>query len=67
MRLRVGLWIAIVLAVSAGLMPTASAAERPNILVIVVDDQSPFDFRFYNPAATLDAPVIERLAAEGMV
>jgi choline-sulfatase len=43
------------------------AAERPNILFIIVDDQSPFDFRFYNPASTLEAPVLERLAAEGMV
>ncbi|MDA0969519.1 MAG: sulfatase-like hydrolase/transferase [Planctomycetota bacterium] len=68
MRLRVDLWIAgIVLAISGGPLPTALAAERPNILLIVVDDQSPSDFRFYNPAATLDAPVIERLAAEGMV
>ena len=47
----------------------ASAAEprRPNILYVIVDDQSPFDFPFYNRASTLDAPVIERLAAEGMV
>jgi choline-sulfatase len=40
---------------------------RPNVLFIIVDDQSPFDFKFYNPASTLRAPVIERLAAEGMV
>ncbi|MFM8890489.1 MAG: sulfatase-like hydrolase/transferase [Planctomycetia bacterium] len=41
--------------------------RRPNILVILVDDQSPFDFRFYDPSSTLHAPVLERLAAEGMV
>lgn len=41
--------------------------RRPNVLYIIVDDQSPFDFKFYNPASTLDAPVVERLAAEGMV
>jgi choline-sulfatase len=40
---------------------------RPNILFILADDQSPFDFRFYNPASTLEAPVIEQLAATGMV
>ncbi len=45
----------------------ADEPRRPNILYIITDDQSPFDFSFYNPAATLDAPVIERLAAEGMV
>jgi arylsulfatase A-like enzyme len=43
------------------------AVKRPNVLYIIVDDQSPFDFRFYNPSSTLDAPVLERLAAEGMV
>ena len=44
-----------------------AAAERPNILFIIADDQSPFDFKFYNPESTLDAPTIEKLAAEGMV
>ena len=48
-------------------VPAATTARRPNILFIIVDDQSPFDFRFYDPASTLRAPVIERLAAEGMV
>lgn len=53
--------------------PATSVADRPtkdrrpNILFILVDDQSPHDFRFYDPASTLRAPVIERLAAEGMV
>ena len=41
--------------------------KRPNILYIIVDDQSPFDFKFYNQRSQLDAPVIEKLAAEGMV
>ena len=45
----------------------ASGRRRPNILFVIADDQSPFDFRFYNEATTLSAPVIERLAAEGMV
>ncbi|NBW97441.1 MAG: hypothetical protein EBR28_12115, partial [Planctomycetia bacterium] len=45
----------------------APKSKRPNILFIIVDDQSPFDFRFYNPASTLHAPVLERLASEGMV
>lgn len=47
---------------------TAGAeSKRPNILYIIVDDQSPFDFKFYNPQSQLNAPVIEKLAAEGMV
>jgi len=41
--------------------------QRPNVLLIVVDDQSPLDFRFYNPRSVLEAPTLERLAAEGMV
>ncbi|MEM7697921.1 MAG: sulfatase-like hydrolase/transferase [Verrucomicrobiota bacterium] len=41
--------------------------DRPNFLFILVDDQSPFDFKFYNPRSTLDAPVIEGLAREGLV
>ena len=41
--------------------------KRPNILFIIVDDQSPFDFKFYNPSSTLNAPCIEKLAREGMV
>ncbi|MEI6240534.1 MAG: sulfatase-like hydrolase/transferase [Planctomycetia bacterium] len=45
----------------------AAREQRPNILFIIVDDQSPFDFRFYDPSSTLRAPAIERLAAEGMV
>ncbi|MCE9630307.1 MAG: sulfatase-like hydrolase/transferase [Planctomycetia bacterium] len=47
--------------------PTCKRVKRPNILFIIVDDQSPFDFRFYDPSSTLHAPTIERLAAEGMV
>ena len=40
---------------------------RPNILFIVVDDQSPFDLQVYNRSSTLETPVISQLAAEGMV
>ncbi len=44
-----------------------AATQRPNILFILVDDQSPYDFKFHNPQSTLDAPHIERLAASGMI
>ena len=47
---------------------TASAKDaRPNFLFIIVDDQSPFDFKAYDPHSQLDSPNIERLAREGMV
>ena len=45
----------------------ALAAKRPNILFIIVDDQSPFDLKIYNPKSTLQTPNIDRLACEGMV
>jgi choline-sulfatase len=50
--------------------PALAAAEsprRPNFLIILVDDQSPFDFRFYNPRSELNSPTLDRLAAQGMI
>ncbi len=44
-----------------------SAAERPNILFIIVDDQSPFDLKAYDPNSILETPNIDRIAREGMV
>jgi hypothetical protein len=41
--------------------------RRPNILFVIVDDQSPLELRAYDPASPLATPVIDRLAAEGMV
>jgi len=38
----------------------------PNILFVIVDDQSPFDLSVYEPSTSLETPVIDRLAAEGM-
>jgi choline-sulfatase len=52
---------------AAAVTSAADAPRRPNVLFIIADDQSPHDFRFYDPAAPLRAPVIERLAADGMV
>ena len=50
-------------------LPVDAIAEdkRPNILFIVVDDQSPFDLKAYNPSSILDTPVISQLASDGMV
>lgn len=60
-------WIlSVVLIMAFGLMAQA-ADKRPNILFILVDDQSPFDFKMYDPRSTLDTPVLDKLAAEGMV
>jgi len=43
------------------------AATRPNILFIIVDDQSPFDLKLYDPNSPLDTPVLDKLASDGMV
>jgi arylsulfatase A-like enzyme len=59
--------LAGLLAAGATLPAAAPAARRPNLLFILVDDQSPFDFRFYNPKSTLQTPTLDRLAAQGMV
>ena len=48
------------------LFPIAIGAKRPNFLFIVADDQSPFDFRTYNPSSPLDSPAISKLAKDGM-
>ncbi|MCE9631237.1 MAG: sulfatase-like hydrolase/transferase, partial [Planctomycetia bacterium] len=61
------MFIALLAFVMSAALEAAQPPRRPNILFIVVDDQSPFDFECYNPASTLHAPVIERLAREGMV
>lgn len=42
-------------------------AAPPNILFILVDDQSPMDLRIYNKESTIETPHIDRLAADGMV
>jgi choline-sulfatase len=57
------------IAIALLLLASSHAAEprRPNILFILTDDQSPFDFKFHNPQSTLDSPNIDRLAAGGMI
>ncbi|MFM9010539.1 MAG: sulfatase-like hydrolase/transferase [Planctomycetota bacterium] len=44
-----------------------SGPRRPNILLIIADDQSPFDLRAYDPRSRLETPVLDRLAARGTV
>jgi arylsulfatase A-like enzyme len=57
------------LALLAALASPALAAggKRPNLLFILVDDQSPLDLRCYNPSSPLETPNIDRLAKEGVV
>ena len=43
------------------------STTRPNILFIVVDDQSPMDLRIYNRNSALDTPTLAALASRGVV
>ena len=52
---------------AVGLFIPCSADNRPNILFILADDQSPFDLKAYNPKSDLDTPHIDRLAREGTI
>lgn len=65
-----GLALAICLVIVGapyGALVAAADDQRPNILFILVDDQSPFDLKIYDPSSKLQTPNIDRLAAEGMV
>ena len=65
-RLLVGfVWFGVLLEGASRL--GAAPAKRPNFLFILVDDQSPFDLKVYNPKSGLQSPNLDRLAAEGMV
>lgn len=59
--------IPLILAVAFTAQIFAAEQRRPNFLFIIVDDQSPFDLRIYEPRSTLETPTLDRLAAEGMV
>lgn len=50
-----------------GTKTNAAESRRPNILFVIVDDQSPFDLKVYEPTSSLQTPVLDRIAAEGMV
>jgi arylsulfatase A-like enzyme len=41
--------------------------KRPNFLFVLVDDQSPFDLKTYDPNSILETPRISKLAEEGIV
>ncbi|HID23911.1 MAG TPA: sulfatase, partial [Planctomycetaceae bacterium] len=64
---RQSLWfVGLVLGVTAGALGTSSAAERPNFVWIVSEDNSKHYLRLFDPAGA-PAPTIERLAHDGLV
>ncbi len=44
----------------------SGTSDRPNILFIIADDQSPYDLKIYDPQSPLETPILDRLAAGGM-
>lgn len=46
--------------------PTLSAAERPNIVVIMADDMGYGDVHALNPQSRIPTPHLDQLASEGM-
>ncbi len=52
---------------AAAARPSPAEGGRPNVLFILVDDQSPFDLKVYDPKSPLETPTLDKLAAEGMV
>ncbi len=46
--------------------PRSTAAERPNIVIILADDLGYGDVGCYNPESVIATPNLDRLAAEGM-
>jgi arylsulfatase A len=49
------------------LAPVLPGAEKPNIVVLLVDDMGYGDPRCYNPQSKIATPNIDRLAREGMM
>ena len=53
---------------SLAAMGVTQAAEKPNIVVIMVDDMAPMDISAYNRGlGAVTTPNIDRLAQEGMM
>ena len=49
------------------ILSSLAFAKKPNFLFIIVDDQSPFDLKAYDPKSPLDTPNIDKLAQNGLV
>ena len=56
-----------VLLLSALLLSSLSAAEKPNIIFILADDQGFGDVSALNPESKIPTPHIDRIANEGMI
>ncbi|MFL2921061.1 MAG: sulfatase-like hydrolase/transferase [Limisphaerales bacterium] len=63
--------LSILIAALSGIFSDAAELsadkKRPNVLFIIVDDQSPLDLGIYNPRSILQTPNIDRIARAGMI
>jgi arylsulfatase A-like enzyme len=59
--------LAVCLFAGAAFAAQETKEKRPNILFILVDDESPFDLKMYDPTSPLQTPNLDRLAAAGLV
>jgi choline-sulfatase len=59
--------IIISILLSTLLLGCKQEQKSPNFLFVLVDDESPFDLKIYEPASILETPNIDKLAEQGMV
>lgn len=67
MRSPVLLLLRLLAAIAVGSASSAWAAERPNIVYILLDDLGYGDFRCYNPEGKIPTPRVDALAGQGMI
>ncbi|MEM9016388.1 MAG: sulfatase-like hydrolase/transferase, partial [Verrucomicrobiota bacterium] len=60
------LFFLLLLLLLGSLSLAAAEQKRPNVLFIVVDDQSPFDLKVYNETSHLETPNLDRIASDGI-
>lgn len=56
----------LISALSCALSPLLAATQKPNVLIILVDDMGYGDPHCFNPESKIETPHIDRLAVEGM-
>ncbi len=58
----------LLLLLNSGIAQTEKKIQKqPNFLFVLVDDQSPFDLKIYDPKSICETPTIDKLAKGGVV
>ncbi len=66
MKVNFKVFVFVLLSVLA-VISNAQEKKRPNFLFVLVDDESPFDLKTYDPKSICETPNIDKLAQAGMV